>query len=897
MVNRDFLIDDQLTAACKLTAVRWAVWLAHIDGVWEIQYQAGLRKDQLSYLHSTLEDPTITSWLAGALTSGRMRWHVMSKKSASTLCERLYVFPNTVARRLLLTGAGILDKDSQTIFRLLAIKPPIFTKPFATNKTSPFFDQNIAIDVADQPVTAIHQNQFKQDTGLSSGLALDSILDYISKTTNCDAAYLAILRGDIFRVQATWRCHKDLLGLDFQVSEAPVLSEILENRQGYVIESTVPSRLNGLPLVTSAQRHTWMGIPIIIGQRVIGIFAFISTQFDSYSLQELFEVQAQVNRIAHLVENTLLFDEATHYLEQLALLNELATTASSGIDIDQVSRRVMQQLRRVFNTDWAAIFLLSADQQSLREYGGKLENGSPWVIKVQNTLVGASVLSGHPVRINNLLYEKEKILKAPVNPIAPGIQSELAVPLKYRGQIIGALSMMSAKLNAFSSQDEQLLVLIASHLAGLFENMRLNRETQERAEKLQETVHQLQAIRETALDITADLDPTTLLRRIVQRARDWIGAKGAELGLVEFSESAHKLEIRTIVSETPWGSSDSNQDPVFPSLAMQIATTKKPVLISQKEQCTDLSPSTVRSFETAAGVPLLLRGDVIGTLIVMDDRSEKIFRDEDILFLEFLAPQAAISIRNARLYQELQERIKAQKIAEQQLIQSEKLATAGRLMASIAHEINNPLQAVHNCLHLAARDELSIETQKSYLHLAQDEMIRLMSIVQKMLDFYRPGGLDRKTVDLHELLIRTLTLTQKQFEDSGIQVHRKLANEIPYVTVVGDQIQQVFLNLLINASQAMPNGGDLWIETKVINSQSDEKRIEIYFTDSGPGIPPEQRAQLFEPFISNKDDGLGLGLAVSYGILTAHEGNLEYIADSQSGACFRVTLKVEQPSL
>jgi two-component system, NtrC family, sensor kinase len=290
---------------------------------------------------------------------------------------------------------------------------------------------------------------------------------------------------------------------------------------------------------------------------------------------------------------------------------------------------------------------------------------------------------------------------------------------------------------------------------------------------------------------------------------------------------------------------------------------------------------------------LMLRGVVIGTLIVMDDRPEKTFVDEDILLLELLAPQAAISIRNARLYQELQERIQAQLIAEQQLIQSEKLAIAGRLMASIAHEINNPLQAVHNCLHLAAREELSQDSQKSYLQLAQDEMVRLMQIVQKMLDYYRPGGLDRKPVNIHDLLQKTITLSQKQLEDSGIRINLQLADNIPSVLAVGDQILQVFLNLIINANQAMPTGGNLWIESKVIHVKGQNPQIEIYFTDSGPGIPPEQRSQLFEPFVSDKENGLGLGLAVSYGILAAHEGNLDYISDRQTGACFRVTLKAE----
>ena len=141
------------------------------------------------------------------------------------------------------------------------------------------------------------------------------------------------------------------------------------------------------------------------------------------------------------------------------------------------------------------------------------------------------------------LDEYQKPVEKNTQPLSPGLRSEMAVPLKYRGQIIGALSMMSSEFNAFSDQDEQLLVLIASHLAGLFENMRLNRETQERAQKLQDTVGQLEVVRQTALDITADLDLDTLLSRIVQRARDISGACGAELSLVEISSELDRKSV------------------------------------------------------------------------------------------------------------------------------------------------------------------------------------------------------------------------------------------------------------------------------------------------------------------------------------------------------------------
>jgi two-component system NtrC family sensor kinase len=240
------------------------------------------------------------------------------------------------------------------------------------------------------------------------------------------------------------------------------------------------------------------------------------------------------------------------------------------------------------------------------------------------------------------------------------------------------------------------------------------------------------------------------------------------------------------------------------------------------------------------------------------------------------------------------------------------MATAGRLTASIAHEINNPLQAVQNCLHLAGRKELSEEQRQKYLDMARTELERLMNTVQRMLDFYRPAALDRKPIDINKLLESVLSLVSPQLKDHNILIYLDLSPGLPHVLVVADQIQQVFLNLLLNALEAMPRGGDLFIQTSIGGTPSSQHEIEVIIEDSGPGVPPSERKHIFEPFVSTKEKGTGLGLAVSYGIVTAHGGSLELVdgrsltsrhpglastdkhrtEGARSGACFRVSLPI-----
>jgi two-component system NtrC family sensor kinase len=264
---------------------------------------------------------------------------------------------------------------------------------------------------------------------------------------------------------------------------------------------------------------------------------------------------------------------------------------------------------------------------------------------------------------------------------------------------------------------------------------------------------------------------------------------------------------------------------------------------------------------------------------------EVVFQQSDFEMLVILARQADTALENARLHTELLRNLRQLEESQRALIQAEKLATAGRLTASIAHEINNPLQAVQNCLHLAGRRALSEDQREYYLRMAQAEMERLMNTVQRMLDFYRPGAVDRKPEDMNELVKHVVALTERQINENRINLHIKLARRNAQVLVVRDQIQQVFLNLILNAMEAMPDGGELYIAV-----QTTKKDVEVIVEDSGPGIALSDRQRIFEPFISTKEDGLGLGLAVSYGIIAAHGGNLDLAPGRGQGACFRVSL-------
>lgn len=265
--------------------------------------------------------------------------------------------------------------------------------------------------------------------------------------------------------------------------------------------------------------------------------------------------------------------------------------------------------------------------------------------------------------------------------------------------------------------------------------------------------------------------------------------------------------------------------------------------------------------------------------------TERPFRGADLEMFFVLARQAVVAMENASLYADLRAYVRRVEDSQQALLRAEKMAAAGRLTASIAHEVNNPLQSVQNCLHLAGREDLPPEKRQEYFDLARNELERLMKTTQRMLDFYRPGSAKVEQVDILELLQHVLSLTAQQLGQRQIEVQTDLPPALPAIYAVSSQIQQIFFNLILNALDAMPAGGKL-----EIRARERERGVEMIFQDTGPGIPENKRNDIFEPFFSTKEGGTGLGLTVSYNIVTAHGGTLDLVNGTKPGACFRLFL-------
>jgi PAS domain S-box-containing protein len=231
---------------------------------------------------------------------------------------------------------------------------------------------------------------------------------------------------------------------------------------------------------------------------------------------------------------------------------------------------------------------------------------------------------------------------------------------------------------------------------------------------------------------------------------------------------------------------------------------------------------------------------------------------------------------------------------EQQLFESEKLAAVGRLAASIAHEVNNPLEAIKNALYLMQSDS-GLEKNARFLEIARKETERVSHIIRQMLGFARqPGEVD--WVDVNQLLEETLVLLEKKLKQSKIRLVREFDQHLPKIRARADQLRQVFLNLIINAQQAIHNEGEIRITTAPYE-QALQPSILIQMSDTGVGISEDDQARIFEPFFSTGKKGTGLGLWVTQDIVRQHGGRIEVVSEVGKGTVFNLILQVESPVL
>jgi signal transduction histidine kinase len=578
-------------------------------------------------------------------------------------------------------------------------------------------------------------------------------------------------------------------------------------------------------------------------------------------------------------------DHARASLGTLLPLFEASQTLLSEIEIERLYQLVLNIVQRETKADAVSLMLLDRQERELRleaAIGLPEEMIGHVTEQVGQGIAGSVAQRGQP-----LLLSRGAELDATIRQAMQrdDLTSALCIPLKIKGRVIGVVNASKRTHESpFSYRDLELLSILVSQIAIAIENSRAHEATRNRS-------RQLTALNDLSQVVTSTLDLDEVLRLAMQGINEIISVEAGILLLLD--ETTNELVLRTAQhgNRREPGSFKLQVGQGIPGFVVKHG---KPLLVAQVGAeplycggTCEYSRHIGLICHSALCVPLVIRDHVIGALELVN-RLDGEFTGEDSELLNSMAATVAIALENARLYTELADFARELEKSRDQLLRAEKLAATGKLAASLAHEINNPLQAIQNCLHLVLRKPSLDQTKRQqYLSMAQEEVRRLIDLVQRMLDFYRPSKEGAGPVQINDVLDDVLSLAAKRLQQARIAVHRDTATPLPPVHGVNNLLKQVFLNIIINASDAMPDGGDLYVDT-----DWDETRgqVVVSFTDTGEGIPVSELAKIFDPFYTTKAKGTGLGLSVSHRIVESHGGRIDVKSEVQEGSTFTVRL-------
>jgi len=420
--------------------------------------------------------------------------------------------------------------------------------------------------------------------------------------------------------------------------------------------------------------------------------------------------------------------------------------------------------------------------------------------------------------------------------------------------------------------------------------LRLNADLTRRA-------RELAALNMASQALTASLDLRHVLETVVREIQSLLSTEHAAVLLRDIS---HDELVFAAVAGASNEQLIGMRQPMAVGIVGWVAREGQPAIVQDAEHdprfWNEADMRTGNKTRSVLAVPIISQQQVWGVVEAINRRDD-VFTEQDQGLLAGLAASAAIAIENARLFQAEREHRKQLQESQARAIHAEKMSALGRLVASLTHEINNPLQAVQSGLYVL-RESLDIEAGsadlREDLEVIEGEIRRIANLMQRLREFSRPVKLEPQSTDLHLLLDNILQLVGKHLQQQRITVVKQWDNQLPHMLLNPDQLTQVTMNLVLNAIDAMPNGGTLTVITACDRTNTTTTLARIQVSDTGQGIPPEVLSHIFEPFFTTKTMGTGLGLAISYEIIQSLGGEISASSSVETGTTFTVTVPVNE---
>ena len=330
---------------------------------------------------------------------------------------------------------------------------------------------------------------------------------------------------------------------------------------------------------------------------------------------------------------------------------------------------------------------------------------------------------------------------------------------------------------------------------------------------------------------------------------------------------------------------------------VQLLRGRREPIVKEELEWVPVGPETPQTIETMGklgaeiSLPILSKEKLIGILNLGHKEDKTLYSTEELELLSTLANQAAIAIENARLYENLKQ-------SQDTLRRADRLSSLGLLTAGLAHEIRNPLVAIRTFTQLLPERYNDPEFREGFQGLALKEVDRICGLINDLLSFARPSKPNVAAENVNDVVDNIVRILESQAKEKGMAIVREFSGSLPKVWIDSEQMKQVFMNLILNAIQAMKEGGSISIATRAVLRNGTEPSgefVQVEVRDAGIGIPEENLQHIFDPFFTSKDEGCGLGLAVSYQIVQEHGGFVTVESTVGKGTAFFVHVPVGKP--
>jgi len=387
------------------------------------------------------------------------------------------------------------------------------------------------------------------------------------------------------------------------------------------------------------------------------------------------------------------------------------------------------------------------------------------------------------------------------------------------------------------------------------------------------------AFREIISIVHSTPDTEELMNIVVWKISETVGAKGAIFRLL--NTETDELELSAAYGI---GRNYLKKGPrLNPNIITDLCRQNRAIIIDDilnSDRLQYAREAEQEGIRCIIDVPLTIGIQALGILRIYF-AEVRAFSDDELNFMVAIAEQCSCALSKARIIEEHE--LKYNQLA----LQTDKLSSLGRLAAGIAHEINNPLAGILlYSSNLAKKTEEGSQIRDG-LDIIIHETIRCRKIIQELLDFSREREPQKDPYIINDIVEKSLAILENEFLLNRVDVEKNLAQDLPLIMVDGNQLEQVFVNLLINCVEALDNGGRIEITS---SKNDDDGLVTVEFSDNGPGIPEQQIDKIFDPFYSTKSTGTGLGLSVSYGIIRKHGGQILVENGSDGGARFKVEI-------